>query len=474
MLGGFRLQAASLQNGPFATPKQHLIACRNRAETDPQKWPFATAKQHLIACRNRAQTHPQKLPNAPSEFLEKISLLYFICFLQLLFGGSKLQASGFQKEPFATAKQHLIACRNRAQTYPQKLPNVPSEFLEKMSVFFCLLQLLFGGAKLQASVLQNGPFATPKQHLIACRNRAETDPQKWPFATAKQHLIACRNRAQTHPQKLPNAPSEFLEKISLLYFICFLQLLFGGSKLQASGFQKEPFATAKQHLIACRNRAQTYPQKLPNVPSEFLEKMSVFFCLLQLLFGGAKLQASVLQNGPFATAKQHLIACRNRAQIYPDKLPNVPSEFLENLFFCLLQLLFGGSKLQASGFQNGPFATAKQHLIGCRNRAQTYQQKLPNVPSEFLEKNSLFCLLQLLFGGSKLQASAFQNTLRHSKTAPNCVPKPCSNLPQKLPNAPSEFLEKISFSVSCSCCLVAPSCKHQASRRDPSPQQNST
>ena len=90
----------------------------------------------------------------------------------------------------------------------------------------------------------------------------------------------------------------------------------------------------------------------------------------------------------------------------------------KKIVFYLLQLLFGGSKLQASGLQNGPFATAKQHLIACRNRAQTYRQKLPNVPSE--------------------------------------------------------FLEKISFSVSCSCCLVAPSCKHQASRTDPSPQQNST
>ena len=203
-------------------------------------------------------------------------------------------------------------------------------------------------------------------------------------------------------------------------FFCLLQLLFGGAKLQASALQNGPFATAKQHLIACRNRGQTYPQKLPNVPSEFLEKMSVFFCLLQLLFGGAKLQASALQNGPFATAKQHLIACRNRGQTYPQKLPNVPSEFLEKMSvcFCLLQLLFGGAKLQASVLQNGPFATAKQHLIACRNRAQTY--------------------------------------------------------PQKMPNVPSEFLEKISFSVSCSCCLVAPSCKHQASRRNPSPQQNST
>ena len=138
--------------------------------------------------------------------------------------------------------------------------------------------------------------------------------------------------------------------------------------------------------------------------------------------GGSKLQASGFQKGPFATAKQHLIACRNRAQTYPQKLPNAPSEFLEktlSLFFCLLQLLFGGSKLQASGFQKGPFATAKQHLIACRNRAQTYPQKLPNAPSEFLEEIYLFF-------------------------------------------------------VSCSSCLVAPSCKHQASRRDPSPQQNST
>ena len=423
-----------------------------------QKEPFATAKQHLIACRNRAQTYPQKLPNAPSEFLEQISLFYFICFLQLLSGGSKLQASGFQNGPFATAKQHLISCRNRAQTYPQKLPNVPSEFLEKMSVFFCILQLLFGGCKLQASALQNGPFAT-----------------------AKQHLIACRNRAQTYPQKLPNVPSEFLEKMSTFSVSC-SSCLVAASCMQASALQNEPFATAKQHLIACRNRAQTYPQKLPNAPSQFLEKiyLFLFFCFLQLLSGSSKLQSSALQNEPFATAKQHLIACRNRAQTYPQKLPNAPSEFLEKIslfyFICFLQLLFGGSKLQTSGFQKEPFATAKQHLIACRNRAQTYPQKLPNAPSEFLEKMSVFfCLLQLLFGGAKLQASVLQNgpfaTAKQHLIA-------CRNraqiYPDKLPNVPSEFLEKISFSVSCSCCLVAPSCKHQPSRTDPSPQQNST
>ena len=52
--------------------------------------------------------------------------------------------------------------------------------------------------------------------------------------------------------------------------------MFGGSKLQASGLQKGPLATAKQHLIACRNRAQTYPQKLPLAPSELLEKYLFF------------------------------------------------------------------------------------------------------------------------------------------------------------------------------------------------------
>ena len=274
------------------------------------------------------------------------------------------------------------------------------------------------------------------------------------------------------PTKIPQRPVWIPKKNIIFYF---LQLLFGGSKLQASGLQKGPFATAKQHLIACRNRAQTYPQKLPNVPSEFLEKIS-FSVSCSCCLVAPKLQASGLQNGPFATAKQHLIPVRNRAQTYPQKLPNVPSEVLEkNIFFCLLQLLFDGSKLQASGLQNGPFATAKQHLIACRNRAQTYPQKLPNVPSEFLEKNIFFCLLQLLFGGSKLQASGLQNgPLATAKQHLIPVRNRAQTYPQKLPNVPSEFLDKISFSTSCSCCLVAPSCKHQAPRRDPSPQQNST
>ena len=93
------------------------------------------------------------------------------------------------------------------------------------------------------------------------------------------------------------------------------------------------------------------------------------------------------------------------------------------VFFCLLQLLFGGSKLQASGLQNGPFATAKQHLIACRNRAQTYPHKLLNVPSEFLEKNLFLSPTAVVWWLQAASISHPDRTFRHSKTAPNCVLK---------------------------------------------------
>ena len=109
----------------------------------------------------------------------------------------------------------------------------------------------------------------------------------------------------------------------------------------------------------------------------------------------------------------------------PSRPVSIPRQF--SLFY-LLQLLFGGSKLQASGLQNGPFATAKQHLIACRNVAQAYPQKLPNVPSEFQEKNVL-CLppAVVVWWLQAASMKPLERTLRHSKTAPNCVPKPCSN-----------------------------------------------
>ena len=329
------------------------------------------------------------------------------------FGGSKLQASGFQNGPLATAKQHLIACRNRVQTYPEKLPNVPSEFLEKMSLFSasCSCCLVAPSCKhirppertLRHSAGLNLPAKTPtqnrskklpnvsseilgKKYIIYTSNYLSSGLQNGPFATAKQHLMACRNVMQTYPQKLPNVSSKFLRKC---FFFCLLQLLFGSSTLQASGRQNGPFATAKQDLIACRNCVQTYPEKLPNVLSEFLEKNVLFLPPAAVVWW---LQAASIR--PPERTLHHSKAAPN-FQTYPQNIRNVPSEFLDKMsFFCLL--LFGGSKLQASSLQNGSFATAKQHLIAYRNRVQTYSR------------------------------------------------------------------------------LVAPSCKHQASRTDPSPQQNST
>ena len=110
-------------------------------------------------------------------------------------------------------------------------------------------------------------------------------------------------------------------------------------------------------------------RKLPNVPSEFLEKMSLFL-------------------PPAAVIRPPERTLRHSAGLnLPAKIPSRPFSIPRQVsLFYLLQLLFGGSKLQASGLQNGPFATAKQHLMACRNVMQTYPQKLPNVSSKFLRK----------------------------------------------------------------------------------------
>ena len=140
---------------------------------------------------------------------------------------------------------------------------------------------------------------------------------------------------------------------------------------------------------------------------------NVAFCTYKKTVAG--FQPSRPRNGALATAKQQGPEGRSRPA--------------GNDSDCLT-FLFGGSKLQASCLQKGPLATAKQHLIACRNRAQTYPHKLPNAPSEFLEKISLFLSPAALVWW--LQAASIrlaEGIPRHSKTAPNCVPKPCSNLP---------------------------------------------
>ena len=90
------------------------------------------------------------------------------------------------------------------------------------------------------------------------------------------------------------------------------------------------------------------PKPCSNLPTKsayrpfWIPRKYIFFCLLQLLFGGSKLQASGLQNGPFATAKQHLIPDgRTSPRIAPKKSPTSLLKPIENDdfgYFCLLLL----------------------------------------------------------------------------------------------------------------------------------------
>ena len=96
-------------------------------------------------------------------------------------------------------------------------------------------------------------------------------------------------------------------------------------------------------------------------------------------------------------------------------------------------------------------------------RRQKGTAKLPNVPSESLEKNyksrnTHAALLQLLLLPLP-QSHAKDEPLRHTKTPSNFVPKRRQKGTAKLPNVPSESLEKRTnlethrlLCSSCCCC----------------------
>ena len=77
---------------------------------------------------------------------------------------------------------------------------------------------------------------------------------------------------------------------------------------------------------------------------------------------------------------------------------------------------------------------------------QNRAQKVPNVPPETLEKKRTFSCLcdnRLVASCRVLSLSArLMATTRNAETPPNFVPKTRQNRAQKLPNVPSESLEK--------------------------------
>ena len=86
---------------------------------------------------------------------------------------------------------------NRPQNRTEKLPNVPSEFLEKM--FFSQPFRLF-----------QSPISSPAAAAVAAVNRRVARAP--PGTKTARH--GRTNRPQNRTEKLPNVPSEFLEKMS--------------------------------------------------------------------------------------------------------------------------------------------------------------------------------------------------------------------------------------------------------------------
>ena len=231
----------------------------------------------------------------------------------------------------------------------------------------------------------------------------------WPhgFATPKHHLISCRNGVQKCTAKMFNVTSESLEKTSKNRQNQYSSAPAAAAtaKLQASALNPWPhgFATPKHHLISCRNDVQKCTAKMSNVTSESVEKRSKnrhnrHSFLLQLLLPllSSKRKTSKHRHSS-APALATTLSCSNRC-----------------------------CHCQAPGFSNSQaLATRLRHI---------------KTPPNFVPKLLLQLLLPL--PSSKLQLRTSPHTsfvpkcqapdfssqplatrLRHTKTPPNFVPK---------------------------------------------------
>ena len=88
---------------------------------------------------------------------------------------------------------------NRPQNRTEKLPNVPSEFLEKMFLSFS-----------QPFPLFQSPISSPAAAVAAVNRRVARAP---PGIKTARH--GRTNRPQNRTEKVPNVPSEILELLLL-------------------------------------------------------------------------------------------------------------------------------------------------------------------------------------------------------------------------------------------------------------------
>ena len=204
---------------------------------------------------------------------------------------------------------------------------------------------------------------------------------------------------------------------------------------------------------------QNRPEKVPKVPSEFLEKMifSQPFPLFQSPISSPAAVAAAANRRvarAFPGTKTARHGRTNMPQNRTEKVPNVPSEFLEKIFFSQPFPLFQSQPLPlfqshqltcccccpkaAPGTKTAIAAAAANRKVarappgtkiarhGRTNMPQNRTEKVPNVPSEFLEKKIFFPNLFRFFNPISPPAAAANRrvarappgtkTARHGKT----------------------------------------------------------
>ena len=153
---------------------------------------------------NRPQNRTEKVPNVPSEFLEKMSFSQpFPLFQSPISSPAAAAAVAAVNRGVARAPPGTKTARhgrtNRPQNRTEKVPNVPSEFLEKMSFS-------------QPFPLFQSPISSPAAAAVAAANRRVARAP--PGTKTARH--GRTNRPQNRTEKVPNVPSEILELLLLL------------------------------------------------------------------------------------------------------------------------------------------------------------------------------------------------------------------------------------------------------------------
>ena len=207
---------------------------------------------------NRPQNRTEKVPNVPSEFLEKMSFSQpFPLFQSSISSPAAAAAVAAANRRVARAPPGTKTARhgrtNRPQNRTEKLPNVPSEFLEKMSFS-------------QPFPLFQSPISSPAAAAAAAANRR----------VRKEHLPAPKQQG-TEGRTGPRIRRKtFSQPFRLFQFPLFQSSISSPAAAAAAANRRVARAPpgTKTGRHGRTNRPQNRTEKVPNLSSEFLEKKS--------------------------------------------------------------------------------------------------------------------------------------------------------------------------------------------------------